>query len=119
MSTIKVRVTAVKGLFRAAYEAGVIDGQQTIRLGVHIYQPRGEVGLTSSETEPAGRWLTAAEVRMLRGVVQTQTKRGKRDLALLDCLLYLGLRSDELRSLTWSDFEISDNWWVTIKHDQP
>lgn len=118
-STIKTRVAGVKSLFRAGYGAGIIDVQQIMQLGVRIYQLRLEPFLTSSETEPAGRWLTAAEVRLLRGVVQTQTKRGKRDLALLDCMLYLGLRSEELRSLTWSDFEISGNWWVTVKHDQP
>ena len=118
-STIMTRVAAVKSLFRAGYEAGIIDVQQLMQLDVRIYQPRGEPTLTPSETEPAGRWLTAAEVRLLRGVVQTQTKRGKRDLALLDCMLYLGLRSDELRSLTWSDFEISGNWWVTVTHGQP
>lgn len=118
-NTILMRVAAVKSLLRAACQAGIIDLQQSLHLGVRIYQQHREPVLTPPEREPTGRWLTAAEVRLLRGVVQVQTKRGKRDLALLDCLLYLGLRSDELRSLTWSDFEISDVWWLTVEHDQP
>ena len=118
-NTILKRVSAVKSLFRTAYAAGVIDERQVLQLDIHLHQQYREPILTPPEPEPTGRWLTAAEVRLLRGVIETSTQKGKRDLALLDCILYLGLRPDELRALTWSDFETSDDWWFTLNHDQP
>lgn len=118
-STILTRVAAVRSLLRVAHQAGIVDEQQSLCLSLYGRKQRQEHILASSGREPTGRWLTSAEVRLLRGVVETSTKSGKRDLALLDCMLYLGLRPDELRSLTWSDFEPSSTRWLTLESDQP
>lgn len=117
-NTILARIAAVKSLFRAAYEASVIDERQAVELDVRIHQRRQGPILPEPQQEPTGRWLTTTEVRRLRGVVETSTLKGKRDLALLDCILYLGLRADELRSLIWSCFEMTGDSWLTLELGQ-
>lgn len=118
-NTITVRVSAIKTLMGAAYEAGVVDGRQVAQLGLRLRQRWGE-NKSQPQLEPVGRWLTKAEVHVLRGIIDTSTNRGKRDVVLLDCFLYLGVRSDELRSVMWGNFEMmSGNWWCTLNHPQP
>lgn len=49
------------------------------------------------------RFLTSLEVKKLLTACDTTTNRGKRDLALLEILLYLGLRVSELVMLSPED----------------
>ncbi|RLC77609.1 MAG: hypothetical protein DRJ03_26570, partial [Chloroflexi bacterium] len=67
------------------------------------------------DEKPVGRRLTVQEVRKLRGVVAPSTNKGKRDLAILDSMLYLGLRRAEVAHLSLADLaQDGGRWWLIL-----
>jgi integrase len=109
-STIKSRVTAVRAFLRVAFKHGVLTIEQA-----HALQLRGLRQDAQPNKRRKDRWLSSIEVHTLRGSCDTATTRGKRDLAILDMLLYLGLRREEISGLHLSDFEYEGNqWWLTL-----
>lgn len=85
-----IRLYAVRSLLAVAYRDGVLTAEQAQMLGIKPYRQRQR-----RVSHPVGRRLTIPEVRALRGVVDTGSRKGKRDLAILDTMLYLGLRREE------------------------
>ncbi|KAA3664105.1 MAG: site-specific integrase [Chloroflexi bacterium] len=66
--------------------------------------------------KPTGRRLTINEVKQLRRVVNTNRLKGKRDRAILDLMLYAGLREAEVCTLTFDSIHQSDGrFWLTIQ----
>lgn len=109
-STIEQRRAAVRTLLRVAYRGDVLSDGQAQRLGIEPYRPRGR-----TESQTVGRRLSQSEVRALRAAVDPTTNRGKRDLAILDLMLFLGLRAAEVAGLSLSDFTRDQGrWWVRV-----
>ena len=65
--------------------------------------------------KPAGRRLTKGEVKALRAAPDLDTRKGKRDRALLDTMLYAGLRCEEVAHLTMDDLcQDRGRWWFVL-----
>jgi len=110
-NTASVRVYAVRTLLSVAYRDGIISPDQASRLGISPYKTR-----QTRDTKPVGRRLSVKEVRKLRAVVDPETAKGTRDLAILDCMLYLGLRRSEVAGLRLSNFvQDGGRWWAVIR----
>lgn len=108
--TARNRVDAVRSLLRVALRDGVLTRDQGLALGLTPYKARQR-----RNVQPTGRRLTPAEVRSLRGAVDVTTVKGKRDLALLDAMLYAGLRRDEVAGLDLADFrQDGGRWWLVL-----
>jgi integrase len=78
-------------------------------MNLKVYQPR-----QPQTKQPVGRRLTIKEVQLLRGSVDTTTAKGKRDLAILDVMLFLGLRREEVADLDLSAFRQDGGRWWTV-----
>jgi integrase len=109
-NTAAVRVYAIRTLLSVALRDGMIGADQARQLGISPYRSR-----QSRDHKPVGRRLTVQEVRRLRAAVDTSTRKGRRDLAILDCMLYLGLRRAEVAGLRLSDFaQDGGRWWAIL-----
>ncbi len=109
-NTVSTYVYAVRTLLSVALRDGVLEADQARNLSLSPYRAR-----LRRDEKPVGRRLTVQEVRRLRGVVDTTTHKGKRDLAILDCMLYLGLRRSEVAHLRLTDFvQDGGRWWLVL-----
>lgn len=93
-STIKVRLSAVSGIFAQL----VIDG----RLSGNPADPRVVKRLRVSDVSRT-EGLSVDEVKAMLGTCQGETLIGLRDRALLMTLFYQGLRRSEASKLDWRD----------------
>jgi site-specific recombinase XerD len=59
-------------------------------------------------------YLINSEVQQLREAVDTSTKTGKCDSAILDVMFYTGLRREEVSSLMLSDFVLDKGQWCRL-----
>lgn len=104
------RVAAVRTFLAVAYRDGVLTAEQAQALGLHAYRQKQKRDL-----KPVGRRLSPTEVRALRASCDTRKVKGKRDLAILDAMLFLGLRREEAASLSLSDFhQDGGRWWLVL-----
>ncbi len=79
-------------------------------LGLQAYRAR-----RPRTQQPVGRRLTASEVQALRDAVDTTTAKGKRDRAILDVMLYAGLRREEVADLDLAAFRSDGGrWWMVF-----
>ena len=109
-NTAGARLAAVNTFLRVAYRENVLTDEQARALELRVYRTK-----TRRDTQPVGRRLTKAEVRKLRAAPDLLTNKGKRDLAILDACLYLGLRSEECASLELADFRPDGGrLWLTL-----
>lgn len=109
-NTASVRIYAVKTFLAVAYREGALTDEQAQRLGLKPYKQRQR-----RDSKPVGRRLTRDEVRALRGAVNTGSLKGKRDLAILDCMLYLGTRCEETAGLVVEGFyQDQGRWWLDL-----
>ena len=109
-NTASHRVSVVKTFLAVAYREGALTDEQGRALDLKPYRQRQRRDL-----KPVGRRLTKGEVRKLRAAPNLLTLRGKRDLAILDALLYLGLRCEECAGLKVEDFnQDQGRWWLTL-----
>ncbi|MCA9958309.1 MAG: site-specific integrase [Anaerolineales bacterium] len=93
------------------YRDGLLPDEQARRLGLQPYKPRRQ-----RDRKPTGRRLSPQEVKKLRATVDTAVLKGKRDLAILDMMLYAGLRRAEVCSLTGDSLQQQDGrFWLTIQ----
>lgn len=116
-STATIRLYAVRTLLAVAYRDGILTPEQAQRLNIQVYRPRQR-----QIKQPVGRRLTASEVRTLRDSIDVTTNKGKRDLAILDAMLFLGLRREEVTELDLAEFrQDGGRWWVVLqgKGDKP
>jgi integrase len=100
---------AARTFLAVAYRDKVLTDDQARALGIVPYQTRTRPGYA-----PAGRRLSVTEVQALRAGVDTVTNAGKRDLALLDVMLFCGLRREEVARLNLADFQPDQGRWVMV-----
>jgi integrase len=104
-------IPAARTLLGVALRDGVIPPTQAAALGIRPYRSRQK-----RDNAPVGRRLTAMEVGLLRGAPDLTTAPGRRDRAILDTLLFLGLRREEVGNLSLADFGTDDGRLVlTVK----
>lgn len=104
------RMYAVQTFLRVALRDGVLTQDQADAIGLKPYRQRQK-----RDQQPVGRRLAKAEVKALRAAVDTTRAKGKRDLAILDAMLYAGLRREETASLDLSDFrQDGGRWWLVL-----
>jgi len=112
-ATAAQRLQAVKTFLNFAYGEGVFSDAQARRLDLKPYHRRER-----RDVKPTGRRLDKAEVRALRETVllaaRNETKTA-RDRALLDCMLFAGLRCAEAATLKTGDVRPeAGRWWLVV-----
>jgi integrase len=100
-NTISARLAAIRTFLSICFRDGILTPDQARALDVTPYRVRQK-----RDRKPVGRRLTIEEARALRAAVDTGTAKGKRDLAMLELMLFLGLRRDEVATLDLSDFRL-------------
>lgn len=109
-NTASTRVYAVRTFLSIAQRDGVLTAEQTRSLGLRVYRQRQK-----RVQQPVGRRLTRTEVQQLRAAVDTTTIKGKRDLAMLDVMLFAGLRREEVTALDRSALrQDGGRWWLVF-----
>ncbi len=107
---------AARTFLSVAYRDNILTDEQARALGVQPYRPRQQ-----RHQKPVGRRLSVAEVQQLRAL-NFGGKAGKRNKAILDVMLYLALRREEVANLQLSDFQQDrGRWTLTLigKGDKP
>ena len=109
-NAIVQRVAIARTFLAVAYRERVLTDDQARALDIKPYRPR-----LKRDEKPVGRRLTPDEVGALRRCVNTATIKGKRDLAMIDVMLFAGLRRDEAASLCLEDFrQDRGQWWLVL-----
>src|SRR2546425_4306864 len=90
--TINVRLAAVRRLAYEAADSGLLSPE--LAAGIRRVKGAKRLGMRM------GNWLTHGEARTLLQLPDTNTRKGKRDRAILAILLGCGLRRRELAELT-------------------
>ena len=96
-ATINRMVSALRGVARSAWRAGLISADQQARIA--------DVPLSKVRRLPAGRHVAAAEIAALFRACDLDTPAGGRDAAMLALLYGAGLRRSELVSLDLDDYD--------------
>jgi integrase len=108
--TATIRLYAVRTFLSVAVRDGVLTSEQIQSMGLIAYRQRQK-----QSKQPVGRRLTPSEVRRLRDSVDTTTRKGIRDLAILDMMLFAGLRREEVADLELSAFrQDGGRWWLIL-----
>lgn len=111
VNTIAQRIPAVRSFLSIAYRDGILTHEQAQSLGISIYRLK-----LKRDIKPVGRRLSPDEVRQLRAAVDSTTIKGKRDLAIIDTMLFLGLRREELSVISLSNFKVDHGAsWLLLK----
>lgn len=93
---------AVVKLTELLNEAGWVDDATTGAIG-RVKPPKAESG------QRIGRWLSVAELKSLVAAVPAKnTSAAARDRALLAVMCTMGLRREEVASLTWGDLSVQN-----------
>ena len=109
-NTASKHVAAVRSFLAVAYRDHAIGTEAAQRLGLRPYHQRQK-----RDRQPVGRRLTGEEVRALRAAVDAGTRKGKRDLAMLDLGLYGALRAQEIAGLRLTDLVLDQGrYWVKV-----
>lgn len=113
-NTRNQRKNAVNTLLALAYRDGFMADEVVTRLGIQAYKKRER-----SDEKPVGRRLKADEVRALREIVTLKARseaKALRDRALLDLMLFAGLRREEVAGLTTDCFKSDGGrWWIVLQ----
>jgi len=110
LGTVSLRLTVARDLLAVALRDNVLTTAQATNLRLQPYQSRHK-----RAWQPVGRRLSKDEVKALRAAVDTNTPKGRRDLAILDLGLYAGLRESEIAGLRMIDLQQqAGRWWLTI-----
>lgn len=109
-NTAQIRLYAVRTFLSVALRDNVLTREQAQNMSLAPYQPRH-----SRKEKTVGRRLTKKEVRTLRATVDASTNKGKRDLAILDLMLYAGMRRSEVANLTTDHLRRDQGrWWLVF-----
>ena len=92
-STIALRLSGISSVLAAAHQEGILPAVQAEPF--QLPSPR-----TAEATPAHPRILSADEVNRLRNAVDTTTVKGKRDMVILDGLLFMALERPLLVNLT-------------------
>lgn len=105
-NTVAKLVATATTFLRVAYRDGVLGLAQALSMGLKPYKARQR-----RDRKPVGRRLSKQEVRSQHSAPDAETTKGKRDLAILDMMLLLGLRAEEAAKLRLSDFRQDRGRW--------
>jgi site-specific recombinase XerD len=105
-TTINLRLAAVRRVAIEAADCGFLSPD--LIEGIRRVKGLKRLG------QRAGNWLTNEQGQRLLTCVQTGTRRGKRDAAMLALLLGCGLRRSEVVALELSHFQRREEHWVII-----
>ena len=109
-NTASTRVYAVRTFLSVAQREGVLTPQQIQSLGL-----KGYIQRQKRVQQPVGRRLTRSEVQQFRSGVDANSNKGKRDLAILDVMLFAGLRREEVADLDRSALrQDGGRWWLVF-----
>lgn len=110
LNSVQLRVCATRTFLSVALRDNVLTPEQARNMSLKPYQPRQK-----RVNKPVGRRLIPKEVKAFRAAVDTSTHKGKRDLALLDCMFYAGLRRSEVAHLTTDHLRRDQGrWWLVF-----
>lgn len=101
--TINQRLAAVNSFLSVALRDKVISRDQGVDLGLEAYKARQR-----RDHQTTGRRLDPGEVRSLRATVTLRAKtdpKAARDLAIIDLMLFAGLRRSEVATLGVTDIK--------------
>ena len=109
-NSVAKHAAAASTFLRVAYRDGILSTEQAMRMGLQPYKARQK-----RDRKPVGRRLSKEEARALRAAPDLATTKGQRDRALLDLMLFLGLRAEEVATLRLDAFR-QDNgrWWLHV-----
>ncbi|MBN2149784.1 MAG: site-specific integrase [Anaerolineales bacterium] len=121
-STVAQRIPIVRTFLSVAFRENVLTPDQAHILGIKPYQSRH-----SRSEQPVGRRLTRVEVRKLRGAIAGKDdgeipNKAVRDRAIVDLMLFAGLRRSEVADLHMGSFaQDGGRWWLIFsgKGDKP
>lgn len=109
-NTQEVRIAAIVTFLSVCYRDGLLTDAHARRLGLRPYQAR-----RTRDQKPTGRRLSPKEVRQLRAAIPTGTTKGKRDAAIVDLMLFAGLRRGEICGLSADSIrQENGRFWLTI-----
>jgi len=126
-ATLSHRLNVVRTMLRVAMRDGILLGDQSTNMGLTPYKSRQNVNRKST-----GRRLSGEEVKILKETIKQIGKmaysRAKdsnkslalnkpaRDLAIVNIMLYMGLRTIEIRRILMEDFFIDQGKWNLVIH---
>ncbi len=96
-STIRTYLSTVKSFYLAAIDLKLVK-----------VNPVAVEALPKASRYASGRYLSEAEETALLRAIDVETIWGKRDYALILCLLRSGRRTSEILGLRWGDFEVKE-----------
>jgi integrase len=109
-NSVATRTYAIRTFLSVAYRDNVLTYEQATAMRIQPYRARQK-----HDHQPVGRRLSPEEVRELRESVDIRTRKGRRDLTLLDAMLYLGLRREEVINLRVGNFrQDGGRLWVIL-----
>lgn len=94
---------ALRGVFHQAFLLGRVGHETLLR----VQSIKGE--RISREKEPSGRYLSAGELKLLFENCDDDTRRGRRDAAVLAILAFTGLRRAEAAALELRDVRLGED----------
>src|SRR5258706_955771 len=106
LSTINVRLSAIRKLVGEARRNGMIDLEEAANLT--------DVPNARQKGTRLGNWLTREQAKELLAVPDRSTLKGKRDYVIIALLVGCALRRRELASLTIEDIQLREGRWVII-----
>ena len=111
--TIKQRRGGVNAFLEVAYREGVLTDAQAQPMGLKHYTRHER-----QNAQPVGRRLAKEEVRALRETIllkARQETKAIRDRAIIDIMLFAGLRREEVATLRTSEFRTdAGRWWIFV-----
>jgi integrase len=105
-SSINLRLCAIRKFADEAQDNGILPAN--IAAGIARVKGVTKRGVRS------GNWLTKEQTQNLLRDIDTDTLKGKRDLAILAVLVGCGLRRKELVNLTFENIQMRDNRWCIV-----
>jgi len=97
-NTINLTLAGLKGVMKACFNLGIINGDQLMRLN-DIKRVRGK-------RLPSGRSLSKQEIKKLyRVCAQDKSAAGKRDYAIIAIMLATGIRRSEVIAINIEDYK--------------
>lgn len=111
LGSVNVREYAVRSFLSVAFREGALTPLQAQSMNIKVFRARRK-----NYKRVVGRRLDGWEVKLLRSAVDSSTVKGKRDLLILDVMLFLGLRRQEVVDIQLDHF-IRDRggWWLLVQ----
>ena len=126
-ATLNHRINVVRTMLRVAMRDGILLSEQSTNMGLAPYKSR-----QTAPRKTTGRRLSTEEVSALKSTVKRIGQRAYqrarpdrksramnksiRDLAIINIMLYMGLRTIEIRRIMLEDFFIDQGKWHLMIH---